>query len=1061
VRFTKLRLSGFKSFVDPTELLIEPGVTGVVGPNGCGKSNLVEALRWVMGETSPKQMRGGAMDDVIFNGTHSRASRNLAEVTLAIDNADRTAPAAFNDGDELVVLRKIERESGSTYRVNGKEARARDVQLLFADAATGAHSPALVSQGRVGALIGAKPTDRRSLLEEAAGITGLHSRRHEAELRLRGAEANLERLQDVMTALEGQLQQVKRQARQAQRYRKIGEQIRRFEAIALHLRFVHAAAAVEVAEARLKEAEAKVAELTSLAAQAATAHANAAELLPGLRQTEAESAARLQRLAVARDALEAEARAAVEQTQRLEARIAQTDADAARERALAADAAAAAERLAREAEALEDARASEGAIAAETKARVDAAAAAVGAEEREFDALNEWIAAQAAQRNALARQVEEGNGRIQRLAQRVAESEREKARLEADLAADDRVRQAQAALAQAEADSAAAIEALERAEAARGEAERRAAESREAFQARESEAARLAAEDKALSRLLAAHEGDLFPPLIDALQVAAGYERALGAALGEDLERPVDEAAPVHWATLDPFVEPPALPAGAEPLTGWVQAPPALARRLSQIGVVEAAEGPRLRAELKQGQRLVTRDGALWRWDGYTIGAGAETPAAVRLAQRNRLTDLRAERLRAEAGLAEVRAAFEQSKMARDEAQRAANSSRDRAREAERRLAASRQGRAEAERQAAARATRLGSLAELLAQLEGELTEFRATRDEAARSLDAHAPLEPARERLAQLRQKVAEFRSQLAEARAAEAQARREAQARADRFAAVAAERRAWTSRAEGASARIEELTTRRKAASAELEEARARPGQIGRQRDALLEQIAAAEAGRREAAHARARRHGSGQPARRAGSARRSRADHRAAAPSRPISRLAIARLRQGISEPEPRRPRAAARPRSRRSTATSRSCSSEAVRRRQGASAADRERRSAGSRPRDHRRAARQAPAGAVAALGRRAGADRALADLRGVPHQPGADLRAGRSRRAARRRQRRAVLQPGGRDGADLDHEGTRFLIITHNPITMARMDRLFGVTMAERGVSQLVSVDLAR
>ena len=205
MKFSKLRLTGFKSFVDPTELVMEGGLTGVVGPNGCGKSNLVEALRWVMGENSAKRMRGGAMDDVIFSGTQNRTARNLAEVMLTIDNSDRTAPPAFNDDEILEVSRRIERESGSTYRVNGREVRQRDVQILFADLATGAHSPAMVSQGRVGSIINAKPTERRSLLEEAAGITGLHSRRHEAELRLRAAETNMERMDDVVQTMEAQL----------------------------------------------------------------------------------------------------------------------------------------------------------------------------------------------------------------------------------------------------------------------------------------------------------------------------------------------------------------------------------------------------------------------------------------------------------------------------------------------------------------------------------------------------------------------------------------------------------------------------------------------------------------------------------------------------------------------------------------------------------------------------------------------------------------------------------------------------------------------------------------
>ncbi|MBL4640130.1 MAG: AAA family ATPase, partial [Kordiimonadaceae bacterium] len=221
MRFSRLRLIGFKSFVDPTELHIEGGLTGVVGPNGCGKSNLLEAIRWVMGENSAKSMRGSGMDDVIFAGTDRRPARNMAEVTLVIDNFERTAPADYNDLDMIEVTRRIERESGSSYRINGKDVRQKDVQLLFADAATGAHSPALVSQGRIGSLINAKPQDRRKILEEAAGISGLHTRRKDAENRLRGAESNLVRVQDVVLAMEGQISGLKRQASQAVRYRSV------------------------------------------------------------------------------------------------------------------------------------------------------------------------------------------------------------------------------------------------------------------------------------------------------------------------------------------------------------------------------------------------------------------------------------------------------------------------------------------------------------------------------------------------------------------------------------------------------------------------------------------------------------------------------------------------------------------------------------------------------------------------------------------------------------------------------------------------------------------------
>ena len=259
MQFQRLRLTGFKSFVEPTELRIEPGLTAVVGPNGCGKSNLLEALRWVMGANSAKAMRAEDMDDVIFAGAEGRPGRNRAEVLLQLDNSDRTAPARFNDFATLEVVRRIDRGAGSTYRINGAEVRARDVQLLFADASTGANSPALVRQGQISELIGAKPSNRRRILEEAAGISGLHTRRHEAELRLKAAEANLERLDDVAAELEAAHGRLRREARQADRYKRLSAEIRSLQGAALLARFRAAEGATGAALDAEAEAEALVA----------------------------------------------------------------------------------------------------------------------------------------------------------------------------------------------------------------------------------------------------------------------------------------------------------------------------------------------------------------------------------------------------------------------------------------------------------------------------------------------------------------------------------------------------------------------------------------------------------------------------------------------------------------------------------------------------------------------------------------------------------------------------------------------------------------------------------
>src|ERR1700760_448420 len=301
MKLTRLRLIGFKSFVEPTDFLIEPGRTGVVGPNGCGKSNLVEALRWVMGESSHKAMRAADMDDVIFSGNNGRAPRNTAEVAMTIDNSARTAPAQFNGDDTLEVSRRIERDEGSTYRLNGREVRARDIQILFADASTGSRSPALVHQGRIGEIIQAKPEQRRRVLEEAAGISGLHARRHEAELRLRAAEQNLARLEDVIGQLAGQIDALKRQARQAVRYRALSQNIRKAEAALFHLRLVQAKTEGTQGDAAHVAAVRAVAEATIAQTEASHARETAAEAVPPLREAEARAGAALQRLLMARD----------------------------------------------------------------------------------------------------------------------------------------------------------------------------------------------------------------------------------------------------------------------------------------------------------------------------------------------------------------------------------------------------------------------------------------------------------------------------------------------------------------------------------------------------------------------------------------------------------------------------------------------------------------------------------------------------------------------------------------------------------------------------------------
>jgi chromosome segregation protein len=675
VQFDKLRLSGFKSFVDPTELTIESGMTGIVGPNGCGKSNLVEAMKWVMGETSAKQMRGSEMEDVIFAGTGSRPARNIAEVMLTLDNKTRTAPAMVNDSDQLDIVRRIERGHGSAYSVNGREIRARDVQTLFADAATGSRSTAMVSQGRIGALINAKPADRRMIIDEAAGITGLYARRHEAELRLRAAEANLARVQDVLVALEEQHKGLKRQARQASRYRNLSDHIRRAEAAVLALKLANAERDLAEAGERLKEAEAQVADLTRLVGLATTAQAEAAMALPPLRNDEAAAAAALQRLRVAHDALTAEAERVAQAQQEAGTRLAQTETDLEREHGRKSDADAAIADLDSQRERLEQERVGEDERAAEAAATRDAAQADTLAAETEHDRLTRQIADDEALRESVGREVAELRERLRRLAARRDEVTAQQQQVEAELANLPALPEVEAALAEARLafeearrkgqesidaareaeryESDAARAAVAQAEAERLDMERARAAERQAAEASHVTAnetlqkvnarlTKLRAEEAGVAAALKSAADSLWPPLLDALTVDPGFEKALGAAFGEELEASSDRGAPIHWLPLGPIADAPALPDGATPLGAHVRTMPELERRLAFIGVVaDEATGAALQDGLKPGQQLVTRDGGVWRWDGYVLRAGAPSTAAVRLSQRNRLAEIR------------------------------------------------------------------------------------------------------------------------------------------------------------------------------------------------------------------------------------------------------------------------------------------------------------------------------------------------------------------------------------------------------------------------------------
>jgi chromosome segregation protein len=850
MKLTRLRLHGFKSFVEPTDFVIERGLTGVVGPNGCGKSNLVEALRWVMGETSHKSLRAADMDDVIFSGSGSRAARNNAEVAMTVDNSTRTAPAAFNEFESLDISRRIEREAGSVYRINGREVRARDVQIMFADASTGARSPALVHQGRIGEIIQAKPEQRRRVLEDAAGVAGLRARRHEAELRLRAAETNLTRVEDVIGQLASQIEALKRQARQAIRYREVAAKVRKAEAMLFHLRWLGANADVAEAARTHDLCVRELAERTREQAETARIQAIRASELPGLREAEARAAAALQRLSSARDALDREEARARERMADLDRRLAQFAADIEREQRQSNDAGVALDRLEAEAAILRQEIAARVDRRGGVEARVAEAQTALEAGEQLFAELTGSLAKLAAQRTQLETSVRTHRDRVARLDQDIANVASEAARLaettgglgdltalaESLQQAVDAVGAAEAATQASEAAHRAARQSLEAARAPYADADKRVQ--------------RLETEAKTIAKLVHAETKNLWPPIIDGVSVAKGYEKALGAALGDDLDAPVDPSAPMRWTVSTTPESDPTLPEGCISLADQVSAPPELARRLAQIGVVTRERGPQLTGQLKTGQRLVSVEGDLWRWDGFVAAAHAPTGAARRLAERARLTDIEADLDRARIEAAERRQDLETAEAQLKTAAAAESAARDHWRAAQREADAAREKHAATEREINRHAARRSALAEAHTRLNADRSEADANHQAAIAGLtELPASLET-ETRLAAVRDELVAQRTHAAAVRA-EAQAlTREAELADRRMQAIAAERDEWQTRRSSAADQIATIETRAGEARTERDELETAPARFAEQRRALISEIETAESERRACA-------------------------------------------------------------------------------------------------------------------------------------------------------------------------------------------------------------------
>ncbi|MEL6520280.1 MAG: chromosome segregation protein SMC [Pseudomonadota bacterium] len=854
MHFNRLRLNGFKSFVDPTDLVIAPGLTGVVGPNGCGKSNLLEALRWVMGENRPTAMRGGGMEDVIFAGAATRPARNFAEVSLAIDNSERLAPTGFNESDALDIVRRITRDAGSAYKVNTKDVRARDVQMLFADASTGAHSPALVRQGQISELINARPKARRRILEEAAGISGLYQRRHEAELKLNAAETNLARVDDVIDQLAGQLSALARQAKQAARYRDIGSALRRAEAALLYRRWSEARDLLHDvgAELQARITAASVAERGVREAEAERAERDGA--LPPAREEEAIAAAVLARVTQEIGALGEEEARAAKTISSLESQVETLGQDIAREQDLNRDAESTIARLQDEAaELAHKAEGHDGRLAT-AQAKVTDAVAALKAAEEDQARRTEEAARLAAQHQSAQRMVNDAQAALKVERSAAETAERTSTEAEAALAT---VRERAAAAKAQQSEAAQAAEAAEAAaiaaEETRSARTADAAQAQAARSAADGEASALRAEVTALARLVDREQsGDA--PLIDQLTVAPGYELALGAALADDLNSPViDGEAATGWATVSPFAELAALPGGAEPLADKVEAPALLARRLSSIAVVSRDEGAALQDQLAPGQRLVSREGDLWRWDGFRVAAeDASSAAGLRLQQLNRLTALRADLADVEARQTELIAAHDAAKAALGQATEADKAARAARKQAD--TASAESGRAlnRAETELSRTTAQLEAAQIAVSRHRDAATEAAKRLADAEASLAELPDLTDERAALETAKRAVDLARTEMLTNRSAADELRRVGEDRQKRAQDIANEEADWRARLNNAEMRASELARRLEDAEQALATARSAPSSLAERREKLSEAQEAAETRRKAAADA-----------------------------------------------------------------------------------------------------------------------------------------------------------------------------------------------------------------
>jgi chromosome segregation protein len=848
----EVKISGFKSFVDGVTFTINEGLTGIVGPNGCGKSNILESIRWVMGANSAKALRGTEMDDVIFAGSDERPQRDIAEVILKVDNSEHTAPDPFRYEDIIEISRKIRRGMGSTYRINGKEVRAKDVQLLFADASSGANSPALVRQGQVSELINAKPENRRKVLEEASGISGLQARRHEAVIKLNATEANLERVSEIIITIEDQVASLKKQAQKAERYRGLAGLIRGLQAYLADTRYKSMASSVDQTNQSLGEIDNQINDCMIEINKANRAIEQTEAKLPEARQEMAIAEAVMRQLEVKKFAFERDLQEVTEKTIASNVAFERIEKDIARENEIATEADEIISRTQTEL-----ASHGTGSSSEEETEKLNKSATELNAQIKEIETkLNEAIASKAKNENgllSLKQELARLENEKQRLGGIVVRLEKEvvdlgNSQLDENLilSARDKLEQAVKAIEQAEANYKNYLADLQKLETE----DRQIRAGHDDLQ---NKANGLEAQIKALNAVLGRDDGKK-TSLITQVQVKSGFEKPFAAAIGDDLDANL-KSGDIFWNGAEIYnIEWHDVVKNAQSLDEIVSAPPELAARLHAIKIVDdnifnSNTLPPL------GCRFVTMDGDVKRWDGFVKTRNAPNAQAKRLEQKNRIIALEDELAPLKSQISEIAAKLSQTKSALASLRDKSNNERAKHPSLMMNVQNCQKSLNDLIALQARNNDRIEMARENLEQAQNNLKKIT---DEANEKSEIFIEQQAGLLSLSNELEKIindtglllGQKRQNLADIRAKINQIIAEAQSQKAKFANLQSQLSNWTGRKENCAIRIKELEVEKTKIAAILKELSGKPDEIEEQRQKALGDLPLAEARRAKAA-------------------------------------------------------------------------------------------------------------------------------------------------------------------------------------------------------------------